>query len=202
MIRLYHRPQTRSVRIHWLLEEMGLDYELETLSDAAWQSSDYRKINPFGKVPTLVDGDVTIWESTAITDYLLATYDDGQFAPPPGTPDAAEHMSWRHFAEATLISTVADYAINTFWRHDEERLADVAQYAKEAVQPILDVLNAHLDNREFMLGSAFSATDVMVGHAAISCQMLDLIGPDRAHLERYATSMRARPAFLKISADW
>ncbi|MEM7569165.1 MAG: glutathione S-transferase family protein [Pseudomonadota bacterium] len=202
MITLYHRPMTRSVRIHWLLEEMGLDYQLETLSDAVWQSAEYRALNPFGKVPTLVDGDVTIWESTAITDYLLHTYDNGRFAPPPGTKDAAEHMSWRHFAEATLISTVADYAINTVWRPEADRVSEVAAYAKETVQPILETLNAHLDGRDFIIGPSFSAADVLVGHAAISCQILDLIGPSRPHLDRYATAMRTRPAFVKISTDW
>lgn len=193
---------TRSVRIHWLLEEMQLPYTLKTLSDPDIKGPDYRALNPFGKVPTLVDGDVTIWESTAIIDYLLAAYDDGQFAPHQETKEAAVHLSWRHFAEATLISTVADYAINVFWRPEDARLPQVAAYAKETLQPILDVLDGHLKGRDFMLGDTFSATDIMVGHAAISCLTLDLIGGDRTELARYATAMRERPAFQKISADW
>jgi len=199
MITLFHRAMTRSVRIHWLLEEMGLEYTLVDLKGSDDSSVDYQAIHPFGKVPALTDGPVTLWESTAIVDYLLAEYDEGDLAPPPGTAAAAEHMSWRHFAEATLISTVADYAINVFWRPEERRVPEVAAYALETIQPLLDVLNEHLKDRTFMLGERFSATDIMVGHAAISCKTLGIIGDGRADLDRYASAMQARPFFVKIS---
>lgn len=201
MITLYHRPMTRSVRIHWLLEEMQLGYKLVTLTEPTDPGLEYRALQPFGKVPALTDGDVTLWESTAIVDYLLATYDTGQLAPAPGTPAAATHMSWRHFAEATLISTVADYAINVFWRPEEMRVAQVAAYAKETLQPLLDVVNLQLRGQSFILGDRFSAADVMVGHAAISCHTLDLIGPERAALQAYAEKMQARPCYKRITAQ-
>ena len=88
MIKLYHASMTRSVRIVWLLEELGVPYELVKLDflGGDLQRPEYLARNPLGKVPTLEDGDVRIFESGAITEYLCEKYDKGRLAPPPGSP--------------------------------------------------------------------------------------------------------------------
>ena len=82
-MKLYFAPNSRAVRIAWLLEELGLDYEIEkyTVGDRALRTPEYYKIHPMGRIPVLEDGDVRIYESGAIVQYLLARYGDGKLAP-------------------------------------------------------------------------------------------------------------------------
>ena len=81
---LYHVPGSRSCRVRWLLEELGVDYTLESLSitDGSLRTDEYRALNPLGRVPTLEDGGVAFYESGAILQYLLENYADGNLAPP------------------------------------------------------------------------------------------------------------------------
>src|SRR5690606_39437643 len=87
-MKLYHCKGSRSTRVLWLLEELGLDYELEVLpfDPKALQSADFLQLHPFGKVPVLVDDTVTMFESVAIIQYLLEHYDDGRLRPTHESP--------------------------------------------------------------------------------------------------------------------
>ena len=88
-MKIYFAPDTRAVRIVWLCEELGLDYELESfkLGDPAMRAPEYLAINPLGRVPTVEDGDVTLSESGAIVEYILAKYGDGRLVPETSSPD-------------------------------------------------------------------------------------------------------------------
>jgi glutathione S-transferase len=90
MMKIYYAPNTRAVRIVWLFEELGLAYELERfkLGDAAMRTPDYLKLHPMGRVPTLQDGDVTIFESGAIIQYVLAKYGNGRLMPAVSSPSS------------------------------------------------------------------------------------------------------------------
>jgi glutathione S-transferase len=109
MIILYHSPRTRSLRVLWLLEELGVPYELRsmTFTPDVLQSADYLRLSPLGKVPALEDGDVRLFESGAIVEYLVERYDDGRLAPAIGTPARAAYLQWIHFAEGTAIRSDA-----------------------------------------------------------------------------------------------
>ena len=85
MITLYHAPRTRSLRIIWLLEELGIPYELETVGFAP-PARPFTQQTPTGKFPTLTDGEITIFESAAIGEYLVERYGNGRLAPAIGTP--------------------------------------------------------------------------------------------------------------------
>src|ERR1051326_5343320 len=100
MITLYHAPRTRSVRIHWLLEELGLPYRLQVV-DFVPPPTPFAQRTPPGKFPAMVDGDVTMFESGAIVEYVLERHGKGRLAPPPGTAARAAFLQWIHFAEAT-----------------------------------------------------------------------------------------------------
>ena len=88
-MKIHHAPNTRSVRAVWLLEELGIPYELEMhkLGDPAMRSPEYRKVHPMGRVPALEDGDVTIFESGAIVEYVLARHGDGRMRPEVDAPE-------------------------------------------------------------------------------------------------------------------
>ena len=101
-MKVYFAPQSRAVRTVWLLEEIGQPYELVkfTLGQKEMRSSDYTAINPNGRVPTLIDGDVTISESTAIAQYLAAKY-ASVLAPAPEDPNFAEYLQYHRHVDHT-----------------------------------------------------------------------------------------------------
>ncbi|HHQ13901.1 MAG TPA: hypothetical protein ENK16_02635 [Chromatiales bacterium] len=111
-MKVYHCSKSRSVRVIWMLEELGLEYELETMpfGPEGLQSADYLAINPFGKVPVLVDGALTMSESVAIIQYLLDRYADGRLQPDPDSPEYGRFLQWLHFGESTMMGPVATIA--------------------------------------------------------------------------------------------
>src|SRR5262249_41812120 len=102
MIVLYYAPRTRAVRIRWLLEELGLPYELRRVPFAAPQNV-FTQATPLGKFPVIEDGDVTIGESGAILEYVLERYGDGRLAPAIGSSLRGPFLQWVHFAESTAF---------------------------------------------------------------------------------------------------
>ena len=104
-MKIYHAPNTRSVRIVWLFEELGLPYELGLLKlgDPAMRSPEYRRVHPMGRVPALQDGDVTIHESGAIVQYVLARHGKGRLVPDVASPDFPAYLQWLHYAEGSAM---------------------------------------------------------------------------------------------------
>ena len=94
MIRVFHAPGTRSMRVMWLCEELGLEYEVVAVDFSAEYraSPEWRRLNPVGKVPVLIDADLTMFESGAMLQYLLDRYGDGRLQPAAGTPEHAIYL--------------------------------------------------------------------------------------------------------------
>lgn len=197
---LYHIDGTRSVRTRWLLEEIGVPYRLETLTPEDRAGDAYRAIHPFGRVPALRDGSVTLFESGAIADYLLQRYDDGTLAPPLDSEEGARNLSWLHAAEGTLLNLVAEYSIQTKWLPPERRSPETAAFAAKRLEPLLASLEQVLNTRPHIAGEAFRAADVMIGHAVYACANLGLLAPDATALAAYHDRVTARPAFIKAIA--
>jgi len=103
MLKLYHNPMTRSLRVLWLLEELGLDYSLESVEFVPpVEGKLFAQKTPTGRFPTLEDGEITIGESGAIIEYLIERYGEGRLAPPIGSPLRAKYLQWMHFPEGTI----------------------------------------------------------------------------------------------------
>lgn len=202
MIKLYHAPMTRSVRIVWLLEELGLDYELVKLGfmTGDLQKPEYLAKSPLGKVPAIEDGEVRMFESGAITEYLLEKYGAGRLAPAPGTPARAEFLQWLHFAEATAMPPLVDILANTFIKPEAQRIPQVAEEAKPRVARILALLDRQLAGREFLLGDEFSAADIMMGFTVGGAQLVGLLDERYPNLQAYMARLSERPAFKKAGA--
>ena len=106
MLTLHHLENSRSQRVLWLLEELGVDYKIKHYKRNAKTKlapPELKQIHPLGKSPVITDGDLTIAESGAITEYLIDTYGKGQFKPVAGTPEAMRNTYWMHYAEGTLM---------------------------------------------------------------------------------------------------
>ncbi|MEY8838886.1 glutathione S-transferase family protein, partial [Cribrihabitans sp. XS_ASV171] len=107
-MKLYFAPNSRAVRVAWLLEELELEYEIEKykLGDAAMRAPDYLAIHPMGRVPVLEDGDIRIFESGAIVQYLLAVYGHGQLQPGTMTAAYADYLQWLHYCEGMIMPPI------------------------------------------------------------------------------------------------
>ncbi len=199
MIVVHHAPKARSVRVLWLLEELGVPHEVRTvgLAREALQSPEHLRVHPLGKVPAMEDGDVVMFESGAIVEFLLERYGAGRLAPAPATRERAEYLQWLHFGEATCLPPLSDLVQHTFLRPEAERIPAAVPDARARTAAWMDVVDRTLAGRPWIAGEAFTAADVMVGYAVALAGLLGLVGGDRPHVAAYLERVRERPAFRK-----
>jgi glutathione S-transferase len=184
------------VRIVWLLEELGLPYELEIVEFQPTASKFFIQKTPTGKIPTLEDGDAIMCESGAIIEYVLERYGDGRLAPPIGSPDRAAYLQWLHYAEATAFPPLGIVIWLTVYRQDAARHPSVVEDARARAGMALDVVEARLAETDFLAGSVFSAADIMMGFTLFAAMTLDLLG-ERPNLIAYLGRLQQREAFGK-----
>lgn len=198
MIRLHHVPGSRSVRVLWLLEELGLDYQLQrwSLTDGSMRSADFLALSPLGRVPALeIDGQA-IWDSGAIVEYL--TEREGRLAPRPGDRDRARFLEWVHFAETQANIVQALNIQHVFLRPESARSIPLMKLDTRRLAVTARALEAHLTGRETLL-PVFSAADCMLGFN-IDALFHFLPAADYPVLIAYRDRMRARPAFQRAEA--
>jgi len=202
MLTLYHSPQSRSVRARWLLEEIGTPYQLVTLSLEAGdqRKPDYLKLNPNGTVPTLVDGDLVMWESAAIVQYLVDKFPEKKLAPPVGTPARARYYQWIHYAMSGLEPPLVTIFLHTVRLPEAERRPKVADAARPQLAAAVGVVDHALAGKDFVLGSEFSAADVMIGSTLGWAQMMGMVGTDHPNVAAYIPRLLGRPAMQRASA--
>jgi len=195
MVTVYHAPHSRSVRVRWLLEELGdVPYEVETKSFETLKSPEYLKIHPLGAVPAIRDGDVAMFESGAILEYLLERYGKGRLAPAAGTPARAKYLQWLHFGEATMAPPLVDVLRHQMFLPEAERVPAVADAGRARFKQLLDVLEAALAGREHLCGE-FTAADIMVGYALRLAGMFGLGLDGHPGVAGYFARLSARPAY-------
>jgi glutathione S-transferase len=196
MIKLYHAPLTRSVRIVWLLEELGLPYQIERVAFAPGKLPFAQK-SPYGKVPAIEDGDVRMFESGAIVEYVLERYGNGRLAPAPGTAERAAFLQWMYFSEATVLPPVGEIVRHTLFKPEPERIPAVVEDARARLNRTLEVLEEDLGDREYLLASGFSAADVMMGVSLLIARRLSSLDPRFGRIAAYLTRLEKRPALRK-----
>lgn len=201
-MKLYHAFGARSCRVRWLLEEMGIDYELVPVAFEGGRVTDeaYKQLNPLGKIPTLVDGDVTMFESGAIVEYLLEKHDDGTLAPKPGDPDRPAFLQWFHWAEATMLPPLGMLAQHAFLRPEEKRITAIVPEAKADLARCVEAIDAELSGRAFLVGGRFTAADVMLGYSLQLARMLGALPTEAKNATAYLDGLAGRPAFAKAFA--
>ncbi|MEM9232141.1 MAG: glutathione S-transferase family protein [Pseudomonadota bacterium] len=164
---LFHTPGTRSVRARWLMEEMGVSYELKTLEyDGAYFASDaFRKINPMGKIPAVYNGETLIIESVAIMQYVMERFGPTDLNVPADDPEFATYLQWLHMGE----SGVSGYIAVSFGHASGEDPYQVTEafneYCRYQLTKALDMLEERLQKREYILDRGFSAADISMGYA-------------------------------------
>ncbi len=195
-IKLYHCHEARSTRSLWLLNELGLDFELEVLpfDTRALRSPEYLAIHPLGRVPCLVDGETILFESGAIAQYLCERYSPEGLGRPPGHPERAEWLQWIHYAETMAVHGASLVQQFIVIRDEADRSPMVQKLESKRLEKSLEVVDQHLRDREYLLTSGFSAADIGVGysiHLGKAWVSLETLPRAAAYYERLA----ARPAF-------
>lgn len=201
-MKLYHAARTRSVRPRWLLEEMGVPYELVRidLTKGEQKQPAYLAIHPHGVVPALVDGDLSLFESSAICMYLADKFPEQRMCPPVGTPARGLYYQWMVYAIATLEPPLIQIFQHTIMLPEEKRSAQAAEEAKGKFTEVTQVLTKALAGKPFLLGENFSAADIMVGSTLAWAHLLGLLA-DFPALQEYVGRLIQRPAYIKASAD-
>ncbi|MDH3643797.1 MAG: glutathione S-transferase family protein [Gammaproteobacteria bacterium] len=202
MIKIYHVPRTRSVRVIWLCEELGVPYELIPVDFSAEYraSAEWRKLNPVGKVPVMIDtapasGPVTMFESGAMVEYVLDHYGDGRLRPAPRTAEHAMYLQWTWFAEATFARPLGEIVNHRREFPGDAEIPAVVEEMKNRARLCLDALEQALVDREYLLGADFSAADVMMGYTLLICEMFRLLGDDHPRVSDYFARLSARPGY-------
>ena len=194
-MKIYHAPNTRSVRILWLFEELGLSYELEhyKLGDPEMRTPEYRKIHPLGRVPVLKDGAVKIFESGAIIQYVLEKYGQGKFIPTSDAPNFARYLQWFHYAEGMIMPQVNIIVVESILLPEERRNKVNLDRATKLVTRMLTAVDEGLEGEEYLAGE-FSGADMMTGHACIVSARLGADISDKPNVAAYIERLNARPA--------
>lgn len=191
-MKLYWAPQTRSARALWMLEETGVDYDLELIDIRAAERSDppeFLDASPMGKVPALVDGDVRMCESAAICLYLADRYSANALAPAIDDPRRGKFLYWLMYTPAVIEPAMS------------EKFNQVEPAPQRSGWGDFDLMISTLEDgirdREWILGDQFTAADVMLGSSAVFLRAFNML-PDSELLGDYADRCLARPAYTKV----
>ena len=211
MITVHHLNNSRSQRVLWLLEELGVPYEIrkyERDRKTMLAPPELRQVHPLGKSPVITDGDVTIAESGAILEYLVERHGNGRLAPAPGTPERLRYTYWMHFAEGSampplLLKLVFDRIEKSPMPFFVKPVARaIARRAKEGfVQPNidrnLDFMESELQGRDWFAGAEFSAADIQMSFPLEGARARGGLDERRPRLMDFLARIHARPAYRR-----
>ena len=197
-MKLYFAPNSRAVRIAWLLEELSITYEIEKYSvgDKALRTPEFYKLHPMGRVPVLEDNGTTIYESGAIVEYLLAKYDNGKFRPDLNDPTFPYYLQWLHYAEGSIMGQVNTIVVETILLPPERRNDVNVKRAFKLLNTALSNVNDNLENKDFLTGT-FTGADIMTGHACIGAKRVGANISNMINIEKYIERLLSRPGLQK-----
>ena len=207
MITVHHLNNSRSQRILWLLEELGLAYEVKRYQRDAVTSlapPELLAVHPLGKSPVVTDGALTLAESGAIIEYLVERYGKGALVPPAGTPERLRYTYWMHFAEGTAMPPMVMKLV--FNRVERAKMPFFAKpiargiarkvkggFIDPNLERIVGYMEAELGKTEWFAGPDFTAADVQMSFPAEAA--VGRAGGKRPNLARFLERIHARPAY-------
>jgi glutathione S-transferase len=198
MITIYHLGISRSERIVWLMEELGLAYRIETFPREPNGAAPgaMKELHALGKAPIIRDGDLVLAESGAIVDYIIHRHADGRLAMPPDAPHYATYLYWLHFAEGSLMTLML--IVLTLSRVPEAKESPVTKRASDRLMVMLSFVDAHLADRDYFAGEVFTAADVMMVFPFTTLKhFLAIDLAPHANILGYLKRIEARPAYRK-----
>ena len=192
-MKLFWSPKTRASRAVWMLEEAGVDYEIETVdirSENREDAEEFRLASPMGKVPALQDGDVRVAESAAICIYVADRYAPGRLAPALDEAARGPYLFWMLYTPA-----VVEPALGEKFSGAEP---NPTSHGWGGFDLMLSTLESGIGDRSWILGENFTAADVMLGSSVIFMQLFGIL-PASPRLAAYADRCMSRPAYRKAA---
>ena len=196
MLTLHFAPNSRAGRIVWLLEELELEYDINKMAfnPKDLKSDEHRARHPLGRVPVLDDGDVRIYESGAIVEYVIERHKNGGLKPEVSDPLYPEYLQWFHYCEGMVMPPVNTIVVQTLLLPPDRRDETVLGQAQRLLAKALEPVDESIAGRDYLIG-AFSAADVMLGHACFMSNRLGCVSDEMANLKGYVERISERPAF-------
>lgn len=190
-IQFYHHPWTRGATVHWLLEELGVSYDVHLLdyNKKEHKTSQYLAINPMGKIPTIVHRGVVVTESAAICVYLADVFSLAKLAPAVDDPQRGTYLRWIFFAASCTEPALIDKMYN-------RPAVEAKTVGYGSYQEAFDNLHKALLPGPFILGSTFSAADVYVA-SQLSWGMMVKAVESHPTFVKYVEACHQRPAFQR-----
>ena len=200
MIKLYGYPSSRSTRVVWLLEEMGVDYEYikVDLMAGGGQTDDYLRIHADGKVPAIDDNGFVLTESAAIMNYLADKNPSSNMAPVPSTPQRARYDEWNFFILTELEQPLWTVGKHTFVFPEEKRVPDVLKVAHWEFLKACKVLVKRMNGREYALDSGFSVVDILLAQTLRWAKAFG-VASGSEELDDYRDRICERASFKRVT---
>lgn len=208
MIVVHHLENSRSQRVLWLLEELGIPYEIKHYKrnpKTMRAPAELRAVHPLGKSPVVTDGDLTIAESGAIIEYLAETYGQGRLTPPAGTPDRMRYRYFMHYAEGSLMPPLLMKLVFSrlpggspaFVRPVARMIADkaVSTFVQPQIDQHLAFLDGELAGRDYFAGPDFSAADIQMSFPLEAAAARGGLGGRHPRLAGFLERIHERPAY-------
>lgn len=198
MIKLHHLNQSRSKRIIWLLEELGLDYEVlayQRDSVTFLAPPELKSVHPLGKSPVLEDNGQVITESGAITEYLIEQYGAEKLAPQRGTQAYVEYLQWLHFAESSAILPLL---LKVFVAKDGAEMNFLDGYADVETQKVMSYFNQCLEGKTYLVEERLTGADIMMSFIVEMLHKFGLLAQFE-NIQRYAALLAEHPAYQKAN---
>lgn len=211
MITVHHLENSRSQRILWFLEELGLDYEIKHYKrhpKTSLAPPELKQVHPLGKSPVITDGDLVIAETGAIIEYLVDTYADHQWRPQRGTPERNDYNYWIHAAEGSympflvmklvfgkLTQAPVPFLVRPITKSINAQVSK--QFLDPNIKAGLDHLEATLEGQDWILGDAPSAADIMMCFPVEGAAVRANLNDQYPNISAYHQRFRARPAYQR-----
>jgi glutathione S-transferase len=211
MIVVHHLNNSRSQRVLWLLEELGLEYEIKFyLRDPATMLAPpaLRAVHPLGKSPVITDGGNTLAETGAIVEYLVDGYGKGRLIPPPDTKARLQYTYWLHYAEGSLmpplllrlvVGRIASAPMPFFAKPIAKRIAKTLGdgYVNPQLKLHFDFIEGELDKNAWFAGDDFTAADMMMSYPLEAAAARAGLDASRPKIMAWLNAIQARPAYKR-----
>jgi len=209
MLTVHHLENSRSQRILWLLEELGVEYEIKRYGrdkQSGLAPPELLDVHPLGKAPVVTDGDITVAESGSIIEYLVHNYDDGSLRPEDGTADWLSYTYWLHYAEGTfmplmivslILGRIETAPMPFFIKPVAKGIAAKvrAAYLDANVRRNLEFMEKALNESEWFCGNRFTAADVQMSFALEAAEVRSNLTAEYPHLAAFLKTIRSRPGY-------
>ena len=198
MLTLHFSSNSRAQRVLWILEELQLEYNLNKIKfhPSELKSDEHRKRHPLGRVPVLEDGKITIYESGAIVEYLIARHSNGELKPKVSDISFPDYLQWFHYCEGMIMPPMNTIVVHTLILPEERRNEEVLRQAKNLLTKALAPVNQLLEKNKYLIDK-FSGVDFMLGHSLYMSDKLKCVSDEMTNIKRYLNLISDREAFKK-----